>query len=180
MGVSGCGKTTLGIRLAAVLGWRFIDAEDFHTPESLLDIETGTGAGTGTDDPLVDGDARAWTAALREKVAQALGRGEDTVLACSALKRGLRRILTVDASAVRFVYLKGSASLIRQRLRARSGHFLSAGVLASQFASLEEPDNAVTIDIDERPGRIVEQIREALAIAQGAWEGPLRDPRGVA
>jgi gluconate kinase len=70
----------------------------------------------------------------------------------------------VDPAAVRFVYLKGSASLVRRRLRNRSGHFLRDELLVRQFAALEEPEDAVTIDIDERPGRIVDQIREALSL----------------
>jgi gluconokinase len=156
MGVSGTGKTTLGLRLAGDLGWRFIDADDFHSPESTRKLAAG--------ESLSDGEVHAWMVALRDQVVGTLARGEDAVLAYSALKSGTRHELAVDPKAVRFVYLKGPASLVRRRLRSRSGHFLRETMLASQFASLEEPDNAITIDIDERPGRIVEQIREALAL----------------
>jgi gluconokinase len=156
MGVSGSGKTTLGLRLAADLGWRFIDADDFYSPESMRKMARG--------ESLSDADVQQWMGTLREQVANSEARGENAVLAYSALNSGLRHELTVDLKAVRFVYLKGTASLVRRRLRNRSGHFLRENLLAHEFATLEEPENAVTIDIDERPGRILEQIREALAL----------------
>lgn len=156
MGVSGSGKTTLGLRLSEDLGWRFIDADDFHSPESVRKMAGG--------EAPPDGEIQAWMAALRKQVAASLARGENVVLAYSALKSGYRDELTAEPGSVRFVYLKGTANLVRQRLRARSGHFLKETLLAYQFATLEEPHNAVTIDIDERPGRIVAQIRQALSI----------------
>jgi gluconokinase len=156
MGVSGSGKTTLGLRLAGDLGWKFMDADDFHSAESMRQLARG--------ESLSDKDVQAWMATLREQVAATLARGENAVLAFSALKSGIRHELSVDPSAVRFVYLKGPANLVRRRLRSRSGHFFRETMLATQYATLEEPDNAITINIDERPGRIVEQIREALAL----------------
>lgn len=155
-GVSGSGKTTLGLRLAGDLGWRFLDADDFQTardPKAASAAQPPSGNGL---EPSL--------AALRAEVAVMVARGEDAVLACSALKSAERSALAVDPRAVRFVYLKGGAGLLRRRLRNRSGHFLTADSLAGQFAKVEEPEDAVTIDIDERPGRIVEQIREALRI----------------
>jgi gluconokinase len=156
MGVSGSGKTTLGLRLAADLGWSFIDADDFQSPDSIRKI--------ARDEPLSDADMATWMAALREQVAGVLARSENVVVADSALKTGYRHQLNVDPRCVRFVYLKGPATLVRRRLRSRSGYFLRENILASQFAALEEPENVVTIDIDQRPGLIVEQIRGALAI----------------
>jgi gluconokinase len=156
MGVSGSGKTTLGLRLAGDLSWRFIDADDFHQPSSIRLMAQGL--------PLPDADVETWMAILREQVRDALARGENAVMAYSALKNGYRNALTVDPAQVRFVYLKGTASLVRSRLRNRSGHFLREDLLVTQFADLEEPTDAITIDIDERPGRIVEQIRDALAV----------------
>ena len=156
MGVSGSGKTTLGLRLADDLGWAFIDADDFHSPEAVRRLAAGG--------PPSDADMKDWVAKLREQVTDVLARGRDAVVAYSALQSDARENLTVDSSSVRFVYLKGSASLVMQRLRNRSGHFLKANLVASQFATLEEPHDVVTVDIDERPGRIVKQIREALRI----------------
>ena len=113
---------------------------------------------------LSDADVHHWMTELLAQLAGTQERNENAVLAYSALNSGLRHQLTADLKAVRFVYLKGTASLVRRRLRSRSGHFLRENMLARQFATLEEPENAVTIDIDERPGRIVGGIREALAL----------------
>ena len=156
MGVSGSGKTTIGARLAEELGWRFVDADDFHSPENVRRMAAGI--------PLTDRDRHPWLERLREEVGRAIAAGENMTLACSALKRSSRQRLIVDPQRVRFVYLRGSMELIRQRLRNRSGHFMKDDMLASQFAALEEPVDALIVDIDERPGRIVEQIRAALRL----------------
>jgi len=156
MGVSGSGKTTIGARLAEDLGWRFLDGDDFHSPENVRRMAAGI--------PLTDGDRQPWLQRLREEIERAIAAGENMTLACSALKRASRQRLLVDPQQVRFVYLRGSMELIRQRLRNRSGHFMKEDMLASQFAALEEPVDAVIVDIDERPGRIIEQIRAALRL----------------
>jgi gluconokinase len=156
MGVSGSGKTTIGGRLADGLGWRFVDADDFHPAENIRRMAAG--------EPLTDEDRQPWLARLREELATAHARHEDLILACSALKAQSRQQLAVDPAAVRFVYLKGAPALLRQRLRNRSGHFMRENMLQSQLATLEEPTDALTIDIDDRPGRIVERIREALGL----------------
>lgn len=156
MGVSGSGKTTLGLRLAADLGWTFFDAEDFHDPQTLERMARG--------ELLSDQEMQAWQGELRAQVVGAIARGENLVLAYTGLRHEARRQLAIDAGAVRFVYLKGTATLVRRRLRYRSGIFVRENLLVSQFAALEEPPDAVTIDIDERPGRIVDQIRQALSV----------------
>lgn len=156
MGVSGTGKTTLGMRLAGDLSWRFVDADDYLSPE--LASELGQGQLPS------DEEMTMWMDALGAEVQRMLAQRENAVVACSALKSGYRSRLSVDPNLVRFVHLKGSASLVRRRLRSRSGQFLREALLASQFAALEEPQNAVTISIDERPGRIVEKIRAALGV----------------
>jgi len=156
MGVSGSGKTTIGARLAEELGWRFLDADDFHSPENVRRMAVGI--------PLTDRDRQPWLDRLRDEITRAIAAGENMTLACSALKRSSRQSLLVDPQLVRFVYLRGSMDLIRQRLRNRSGHFMKEDMLASQFAALEEPVDALIVDIDERPGRIVEQIRAALRL----------------
>jgi len=156
MGVSGSGKTTIGARLAEELGWRFLDADDFHSPENVRRMAAGI--------PLTDRDRQPWLDRLRDEITRAIAAGENMTLACSALKRSSRQSLLVDPQLVRFVYLRGSMDLIRQRLRNRSGHFMKEDMLASQFAALEEPVDALIVDIDERPGRIVEQIRAALRL----------------
>jgi gluconokinase len=156
MGVSGSGKTTIGARLAEDLGWRFMDADDFHPPANIRRMAAGQ--------PLTDEDRQPWLARLRVEIVAAVGAGENVTLACSALSRDARRQLVVDAAVVRLVYLKGTIDLIRQRLRNRSGHFMKESMLASQFAALEEPADALIVDIDDRPGAIVDKIRAGLGL----------------
>jgi gluconokinase len=156
MGVVGAGKTTAGSLLASQLGWEFADADDFHPPSNVEKIRHGTS--------LSDDDRRPWLERLRAAIIEWIAAGRNVVLACSALKRGYRRELEVGPE-VRFVHLKGSADLIRERLRSRQGHFAGQQILASQFADLEEPEAAVTVAIAATPQQIVAEIREKLGLA---------------
>ena len=165
MGVSGSGKTTIGARLAEDLGWRFIDADDFHPPENIRRMAAGQ--------PLTDADRKPWLKRLREELAAVIEAGENVTLACSALSRESRLQLVVDPAVVRLVYLKGTIELIRQRLRNRSGHFMKESMLASQFAALEEPTDALVVDIDDRPGAIVDKIRAGLDLDGLAAQLPM-------
>ena len=154
MGVTGSGKTTVGRRLAEELGWEFADADDFHPRANVEKMERGI--------PLNDEDRGPWLDRLRIQITNWIESNHNTALACSALKRTYRQELSVGPE-VRFVYLKGSAELIAQRLRARRGHFADEKILAGQFADLEEPETAVVVDISRTPEKIVAEIREALA-----------------
>jgi gluconokinase len=156
MGVSGSGKTTIGSRLAEELDWFFLDADDFHSPENIRRMADGQA--------LTDEDRQPWLTRLHGEIERSIAAKENLVLACSALKESSRVCLSGGDPAVRFVYLRGSAELIRERLRNRSGHFMKADLLASQFATLEEPADAIIVDIDERPRRVVEQIRQRLGL----------------
>jgi gluconokinase len=156
MGVTGAGKTTVGSLLARQLGWDFVDADEFHPESNLAKMRRGI--------PLNDDDRRPWLERLRAEIARQDAAGRDLVLACSALKKDYRKILLEGAPAVKFVYLKGSAKQIAERLKARRGHFAGGAILAGQFADLEEPDNAVVVDIAGAPGEIVREIREKLGI----------------
>jgi gluconokinase len=156
MGVVGSGKTTVGRLLAEQLGWKFADADEFHSPSSVEKMRRGT--------PLSDDDRRPWLANLRTAITNWITESHNVVLACSALKSAYRRELGAG-SEVRFVYLKGSAGVIAERLRAREGHFTGEQILASQFADLEEPEAAVTVDIASAPQVIVARIREWLDLA---------------
>ncbi len=156
MGVTGCGKTTVGELLATDCGWEFHDADDFHPAANVAKMRAGI--------PLNDADRDPWLAALRSEIDSRLSRGESAVLACSALKQSYRDRLHA-AEAVRFVHLRGDASLIRERLLARSGHYMDPGLLASQFAALEEPEGVVAIDIAATPREIATRIEEALGLA---------------
>ncbi len=148
MGVVGSGKTTIGKLLAQTLGWKFTDADEFHSPENIEKISHGIA--------LNDSDRTPWLAALRHAIEQWNLDGQNVVLACSALKRTYRDELR--AGLVQFVYLKGDYELIRQRLRSRHGHFASESILKSQLADLEEPEHAITVEIDKAPEAIVSEI----------------------
>jgi gluconokinase len=155
MGVVGSGKTTVGRLLADQLAWEVADADDFHPPSNVEKIRHGIA--------LTDDDRWPWLQALREAITRWISERRNVVLACSALKRSYRRELEVGPE-VRFVYLKGTADLIAARLRLRQGHFADAKILASQFADLEEPEGAVTVEIAAPPQQIVAEIRKKLSL----------------
>ena len=157
MGVTGCGKTTVGKLLADQLGWQFYDADDFHPPENVEKMRSGI--------PLDDTDRVPWLQALSDLIHQSEGEGADFVLACSALKHDYRKLLRVGLKPVRFVYLRGTAELIRERLEARRGHYMNPKLLRSQFDTLEEPKDAVYIDIAPEPSEIVATIRNQLELS---------------
>jgi len=155
MGVTGVGKTTIGRILAQDMGWPFLDADDFHPPANVAKMRSGI--------PLNDIDREPWLAALRFEIDARLLRGDSAVLACSALKQAYRDRLHAS-EAVRFVHLRGDAALIRERLLARTGHYMDPGLLASQFAALEEPLGVLAVDIGPTPQEIASFIEEALGL----------------
>jgi carbohydrate kinase (thermoresistant glucokinase family) len=142
MGVSGCGKTTVGTLLARELSLPFYDADVFHPAANVAKMKSGT--------PLTDADREPWLRSL----AQHIGRWEKTggaILACSALKEAYRETLRSKATAaVRFVYLKGDKELIRKRMETRKGHHMPPTLLDSQYATLEEPADALTIVVNDK------------------------------
>lgn len=148
MGVSGAGKTLIGQRLARRLDMPFYDGDDFHPKSNIQKMESGQ--------PLNDDDRRPWLEILARKMNEWEKSG-GAILACSALKKQYRRILVSQESA-RFIYLKGTLSLIAERLAQREGHFMPEELLASQFEALEEPKNAVTVLVDQLPEQIVADI----------------------
>lgn len=156
MGVAGSGKTTVGLRLAASLGWAFHDADDDHPPSNHEKMRAGV--------PLTDQDRAPWLASIRRVITECLARRERCVVACSALKRAYRDILRVDAR-VQIVYLKGDPTLFAERLRTRPGHFFPPHLLTSQFVDLEEPSaDSVIVDAAASPEELVRTIRRHLAI----------------
>jgi gluconokinase len=140
MGVSGSGKTTVGRALAAVLHWHFVDADDFHPEANVAKMARGIA--------LSDDDRWPWFDRIVAELKRQQATGAQVVLACSALKRSYRERLA-QAGDVRFAYLKGDAATIEPRLAHRSGHFMPASLLASQFATLEEPSQAIVVDVSE-------------------------------
>lgn len=154
MGVSGCGKTTIGKLLSDCLGWPLLDADDYHPPANIEKMRSGI--------PLTDEDRWPWLARLNALLKDKASRSENTLLACSALKQKYRDRLADGCSDLRWVYLKGSFALIESRLKARKGHYMKAGLLESQFAALEEPDNAIHIDVSSTPDAAADAVLAAL------------------
>lgn len=157
MGVGGSGKTTIGERLARALGAIFIEGDAYHSPGNIEKMRLGV--------PLEDADRWPWLKALAREAARQQAQGRDVVLACSALKRSYRRLLGEGCADIRFVHLDGPSELIRERLRARSGHFLPASLLASQLAALEPPgtdEPALRLDVAGAPDEIVEELLRGL------------------
>jgi len=150
MGVSGCGKTSVGEALAARLGWDFYDADDFHPPANIAKMASGF--------PLNDDDRAPWLAALNDLMARCLREDHPGVLACSALKERYRAQLLQGLDGVQIVYLKGTYQQILARMQNRTGHYMKPNMLKSQFDILEEPDNVLIVDISLPADEIVETI----------------------
>jgi gluconokinase len=157
MGVTGAGKTTIGVLLAQRLGWEFVDADRFHSPANIEKIRQGIA--------LDDTDRAPWLRAMRKAMEGWVAAGNSVVLACSALKQSYRNELFIEGQT-KFVYLKGSYELIARRLRQRHGHFASETILASQFAALEEPDDAITVEIDRTEEEIVADIIRQIGVTR--------------
>jgi gluconokinase len=158
MGPAGAGKSLVGARLAAALGWPFHEGDAFHPPDNVARMRAGT--------PLGDAERGPWLAALAALVAGRVAEGAPAVLTCSALRRAYRRALVppgAPAGAVRFVYLRADAALLAARLAGRTGHFFAPALLASQLAALEPPGDGapgdreagpvLTLDAARRPTR---------------------------
>lgn len=158
MGVAGCGKTTVGRLLAEVTGGRFFDGDKFHSSESVAKMRQGS--------PLTDEDRRQWLQVLRKLIEQNLEKDGLTVISCSALKESYRQILQQNEPRVKFVYLKGSFSLIEKRMQKRRGHYFSPQLLQSQFDILEEPKSALEVSIDSPPTTIVADIQKRLGLSK--------------
>ena len=153
MGVSGVGKTTIGERLAQRLGWRLVDADDYHPPENVAKMAAGV--------PLEDADRWPWLDALNRR----LRAEQDAIVACSALKDSYRRRLLAGIRDARIVYLYGSKALVAARIAARKHRYMPASLLDSQFATLEAPRAAIAIDVSGDPQSCVEAIAAAIQAA---------------
>jgi gluconokinase len=156
MGVCGSGKTTVGLQLAERLGWAFHDADDFHPKDNKRKMNQGM--------PLTDEDRVPWLLALQTLLRDNRQAGRSILLACSALKERYREVLADGDPDVRFVLLDGSRELIAGRLDARKGHYMNPGLLDSQFAALEVPQNALSVSIAGTPEEIADEIQDRLAL----------------
>jgi gluconokinase len=154
MGVSGCGKTTVGRALAAAAGWEFLEADDIHPPSNIAKMSAAVA--------LTDADRAPWLEAVRTAIESRLSRGSRVVTACSALKARYRRVLAPDPGDTRFVHLVGDYGLIRGRIAVRGGHFMGEALLRSQFEALEPPVEALAADASLGPDVIMDRIRKVL------------------
>lgn len=155
MGVSGSGKTTVGKKLAEFLGWKFADADDFHPQENIEKMQRGV--------PLDDTDRFPWLQKMQDVINRNLQENTNLVLTCSVLKENYRQMLLVNKEPVKLVYLKGSFELIEKRLKARKNHFMNERLLKSQFDTLEEPSDAIVVDISQSVEAIVQDIVKKLS-----------------
>jgi gluconokinase len=161
MGVSGCGKTTIGTQIALHLRWVFEDGDWFHPRANVEKMHAGT--------PLTDDDRWPWLHAIADWIDATRRAGGHGVVACSALKRRYRAILVGDRRDVRLVYLKGDFELIARRIAARHEHFMPPELLQSQFDALEEPgadENPVTVSVEPHPREIVSRILSELGLCE--------------
>jgi gluconokinase len=149
MGVSGSGKTTIGTRLAEALQCHFLEGDSLHPAANVEKMSHGI--------PLTDADRAPWLAAIRAHILAAIEHGQCLVVACSALKQQYRDFLSRGTN-ITWVYLKGTEELITSRIQHRREHYMKAGMLPSQFADLEEPRDALVVDISLPPDVILQQL----------------------
>ncbi len=157
MGVSGCGKSTVGEALAALMDWEYHEGDAYHPPENVAKMARG--------EPLNDDDRAPWLTALRVAIEQMLENDSSGVVACSALKEAYRERLLIDHPDVHFVYLHGDFDTIYNRMKARAGHYMKAAMLQSQFDALEPPGKeALRLDVTQPPDVLVAAVSEALGL----------------
>lgn len=154
MGISASGKSTLGSALAESLGWEFVEGDDYHPKANIEKMRNGT--------PLDDKDRLPWLQAINRQLRQLEGKGRDAVVACSALKRRYREILSQGLEQLRYVYLTGDPALIRQRIAHRKEHFMPPELIDSQLAAIEPPHNALMIRIDLPVDLQAAEVRRAI------------------
>lgn len=156
MGVSGCGKSSVGEQLASALHVTYLEGDDYHSAANVAKMSAGQ--------PLTDDDRAGWLDALREQIALARERNEGLVLSCSSLKRRYRDVLRGGDPHLRFAHLHGSRELLAERMAARHNHYMPPSLLDSQLASLEplQADEAgIVLDIAQDVGTLVREILQA-------------------
>jgi len=156
MGVSGCGKSSVGAMLAQSLGVRFIEGDDYHSPANVAKMAAGI--------PLTDEDRVLWLEALQAEIRQSVEAGVGIVLSCSSLKKRYRDVLRAGAPGLRFAHLEGSREVIAQRMAARTGHYMPLSLLDDQLAVLEPlqaGEAGLMLDIRKEPQELVAAILRA-------------------
>jgi gluconokinase len=155
MGVSGSGKTTIGQMLSTQLHWPFVDGDSLHSPANVAKMAAGI--------PLTDEDRIPWLQSIHDVIEGCRTQKRNGIIASSALKEKYRQIL-LTSPETKLVYLRGSFDLIYSRMQHRPGHYMKPEMLQSQFAALEEPNDAIIVDIPAPAEEIVSKIRQQLAI----------------
>jgi gluconokinase len=155
MGVSGSGKTTIGQMLSGQLNWPFIDGDSLHSAGNIAKMAAGI--------PLTDDDRAPWLQSIHAVIERWQAQHKNGIVASSALKEQYRQIL-LTSSETKLVYLRGSYDLIYSRMQHRPGHYMKPEMLQSQFATLEDPKDAIVVDISLSAAQIVSTIRQKLAI----------------
>lgn len=156
MGVSGSGKTTIGRGFAEATGWAFEEGDRWHPPANIEKMRSGQ--------PLGDADRWPWLDALAKAIGEWIGTDRPTILACSALKRAYRQRLSSGRPEVAFAYLKGTQDLVGSRVASRRHEYMPSTLLPSQFAALEEPADAIVLDIGDPPAVLISRLRDALGV----------------
>ncbi|CAL2061285.1 decarboxylating NADP(+)-dependent phosphogluconate dehydrogenase [Tenacibaculum sp. 190524A05c] len=149
MGVSGCGKSTIGNSLSQKMKIPFIDADDFHPKANIEKMSQG--------EALTDKDRLPWLQALNAEL-KTKGESDGAILACSALKEEYRKILSDNITTIQWVFLEGGFDLIKNRIEARSNHFMDATLLQSQFDTLEIPNYGMKVSCEKSPEDITNEI----------------------
>ena len=160
MGVSGCGKTTIGTNLARCLNWEYQEGDALHPQKNIVKMSEGI--------PLNDDDRKPWIARIADWIETRCIAGRDGVISCSALKEVYRQTIRGTQTDVQFVYLRGSRELLSDRLAYRKDHFMPPNLLESQLELLEEPsidEQAMVVPIDSTPEKIVQKICDSLGLS---------------
>ncbi len=159
MGTTGAGKTTVGQLLSARLGWIFLDADSFHPPANIEKMKHGI--------PLTDGDRAPWLENIHTELVRLGNAGKNAVLACSALKQSYRDKLSAGVD-LKIAYLRGSYDQMRRHIESRHGHFAGEAILAGQFADLEEPHDALVLDVSLAPQELSAEIVAKFQLASSS------------
>ena len=160
MGAAGSGKTTVATTLSEHLGWIAAEADEFHSAASIAAMTSGV--------PLTDADRWPWLESIRGWMSTQAQNGRSTIVACSALKRSYREVLSRAEGRVQFVHLTGAAEVLAPRMESRRGHYMPLSLLPSQLEALEpleQDEDGLTVDFLQSPGRICSEILEGLLLA---------------
>jgi len=158
MGVSGCGKSTVGVELAKALEIAYLEGDDFHSVENVARMASGT--------PLTDDDRQGWLGILANRLAHAAEHNQGLVLSCSALKHRYRDVLRQGAPHLGLVYLHGDRAVLIERMRNRGGHYMPASLLDSQLQTLEPPspeEGALAFSVERPVAEIASEVLAAVA-----------------